>query len=141
MRFWDSSALVPLFVAQGATPAMRALLEVDAEIAAWCLSDLELRSAFARLARDGHVPLRELQGASEALERLWTMWTVVIHLESVKARAQRLVAVHPLRPADALQLAAALVLVQDRPLRAELVTLDSRLADAARREGFRVLPD
>lgn len=140
MRFWDSSALVPLFVAQGATAAMRDLVRADPEITVWFLSDLEIRSALARLEREGAITLRDGQRASEELERLWAQWTVIVQMDSVKARAQRLVAVHPLRAADALQLAAALLLVEDRPLRSELVTLDTRLVDAARREGFRVVP-
>ena len=46
---------------------------------------------------------------------------------------------HPLRTADALQLGAALVAADGDPQSLELVTLDRRLADAARREGFPVL--
>jgi uncharacterized protein len=47
--------------------------------------------------------------------------------------------VHPLRAADALQLAAAFAAAERRPTSLELVTLDDRLADAARKEGFVVL--
>jgi hypothetical protein len=36
-------------------------------------------------------------------------------------------------------LAAALVAVEERPSRVELVTLDERLADAAAKEGFAIL--
>jgi predicted nucleic acid-binding protein len=46
--------------------------------------------------------------------------------------------VHPLRAADALQLAAALVWMGGAPNGAELVTRDTRLAHAARKEGFAV---
>ena len=46
--------------------------------------------------------------------------------------------VHALRAADALQLAAALLASDEEPAGLDIVTLDSRLADAARREGFRV---
>ena len=52
----------------------------------------------------------------------------------------RLLGLHHLRAADALQLGAALVAAYDQPLGSALVTLDARFADAARREGFRVLP-
>jgi hypothetical protein len=44
--------------------------------------------------------------------------------------------VHPLRAADALQLAAAFVAAERRPSSLEIVTLDQRLAAAARKEGF-----
>ena len=42
--------------------------------------------------------------------------------------------------ADALQLAAALIWVSDRPGGEVMVTLDDRLGEAARQEGFVVQP-
>jgi hypothetical protein len=53
----------------------------------------------------------------------------------------RLVATHPIRAADAMQLGAALVAVSDRPAGHDFVCGDARLASAAAREGFRVLPE
>jgi hypothetical protein len=47
---------------------------------------------------------------------------------------------HPLRGADALQLAAALVWCDEAPQGDTFVCLDERLKEAARREGFGVLP-
>jgi predicted nucleic acid-binding protein len=47
--------------------------------------------------------------------------------------------VHPLRTADALQLAAAFVAAEQRPSSLEVVTLDDRLAAAARKEGFQLV--
>lgn len=52
-----------------------------------------------------------------------------------------LLELHPLRAADALHLAAALLAVEERPQGLGFVTFDLRLADAAEREGFAVLPD
>jgi hypothetical protein len=40
------------------------------------------------------------------------------------------------RPADALQLAAAFVAAERRPSSLEVITVDERLAAAARKEGF-----
>jgi len=45
----------------------------------------------------------------------------------------------PLRAAEAMQLAAALVATDSNPNGLELVTLDERLATAAEKEGFAVL--
>jgi hypothetical protein len=53
--------------------------------------------------------------------------------------ASRLLRVHPLRAADALQLAAALAAAKGDPSSLDVVCLDQRLSEAARREGFRVL--
>jgi predicted nucleic acid-binding protein len=62
----------------------------------------------------------------------------------VRSYAFRVLRVHQLRAADALQLAAALVwagtpATGPSPV-AEIVTLDGRLAEAARLEGLSVLP-
>lgn len=51
----------------------------------------------------------------------------------------RLLRVHRLRAADAVQIAAAIVAADFQPGSLEFVTLDVRQADAAEREGFRVI--
>ncbi len=48
----------------------------------------------------------------------------------------RFLRVHPLRAANSLQLAAAFMAAERRPVSLQVVTLDERLADAARKEGF-----
>lgn len=52
--------------------------------------------------------------------------------------ARRLLRVHALRAADALQLAAAIAASEADPASLDLVMLDEQLAEAARREGFPV---
>ena len=44
-----------------------------------------------------------------------------------------------MRAADALQLAAAVIVAEGMPSSLDIVTLDERFAAAARREGFTVL--
>jgi hypothetical protein len=65
---------------------------------------------------------------------------VVSPSSAIRDAAIRLVRVHPLGAADALQLAAALVWAEARPEGREFVVLDRRLGEAAAREGFVVLP-
>ena len=60
--------------------------------------------------------------------------------ERVRESARRFLRVHHLRAADALQLGAAFVAAEGVPSSLALVTLDSRLAEAALREGFEVVP-
>jgi predicted nucleic acid-binding protein len=140
MRFWDSSALLPLFVAQPTTKALRTWIEDDGDLSIWALSDVELRSGLARLAREGALTLHQVQEAAQRIGELFERSVVIDSLPAVAARARRLVMVHPLRAADALQLAAALVACGDDTRGFELVTKDERLAEAARREGFTVRP-
>jgi uncharacterized protein len=64
----------------------------------------------------------------------------IVPSDAIRSRADRLLAIHPLRAADALQLAALLAAAEDRPAELPFVTLDDRLAEAAHKEGFSVLP-
>ena len=50
--------------------------------------------------------------------------------------AKGVLRVHPIRTADAVQLAAAFIAAERRPSSLEVVTLDDRLAGAARKDGF-----
>lgn len=52
MRIWDSSALVPLIIAQPTSAADDQWLAADAAIAVWTLTSVELASAVARLLRE-----------------------------------------------------------------------------------------
>lgn len=140
MRYWDSSALVPLQVHQNSTRRLRDLYAHDPQVAAWTLSDLEVRSALQRLFREGALSAVGARAAVEALESLWASVHVVSAIDPVKLRARRLLGVHPLSAADALQLGAALAVCYDDPRGWEFVCLDQRLAEAARQEGFGLLP-
>jgi uncharacterized protein len=138
VRFWDSSALVPLHIDEPATDRLRQLLRADPDVVVWMLSSVEVLSAIARHRRTSKGANDLLHAARlEVIER-WPQWSAVTHVEAVRRRAERLVAVHPLAAAAALQLAAALVASGDRPETLDFVTLDSRLATAAQLEGFRV---
>lgn len=138
MNFWDSSALVPLVVEEPTSPACRALLPATEPLAVWALAAIEVTSSLRRKEREGGLDAAGTQRALDRLDALAATWIEVEALAAVKARAARLLAVHPLRAADAVQLAAALVLVGDEPKGSMFVTRDVRLRDAARREGFGV---
>jgi predicted nucleic acid-binding protein len=69
-----------------------------------------------------------------------TSWLDVPPTDELRDVARRILFAHTLRAADALQLAAALVVAGDRPADLPFVCLDQRLCDAARKEGFAVLP-
>lgn len=139
MRFWDTSALVPLLLDQEATTEVRELLESDGEMAAWWGTPIGCASAAARLRREGRLSVQEEEQVLELLDLLRESWLEILPSEEIRGLALRALRVHPLKAADALQLAAARVWAgsADRP---ELVTYDERLALAARLEGFRVLP-
>lgn len=139
MKFWDTSALVPLIVDEPATPAMRRVLARDADVVVWMLTSVELLSTLGRLGRMSPELADLLPGVRLEAMDLFKQWAVVGHIEGVRRRAERLVGVHPLAAADAMQLGAALIASDDRPETLDIVTLDQPLARCAQLEGFRVI--
>ena len=75
------------------------------------------------------------------LSRLAAEWTEIQPGNRLREGAERALLLHPLRAADSLQLAAALVWANDRPSGRPFVCLDARLREAALKEGFNVLPE
>ena len=138
MRFWDSSAVVPLLCPQEQSARVIALRDGDPDVAIWAWTPVECLSALSRLERDGALSNAGLWQARTRLEELRLVWTTVADLAAVSLRAERCLLLHPLRAADAGQLAAALVLSERLGRSLPLVTFDRRLGDAARREGLEV---
>jgi len=139
VRFWDSSAVVPLLCPQQRTAELMALRDQDPAVAIWAYTPVECVSALCRLQRDGDLSEDGLWLARRRLDDLRRSWSEVTDLAAVTARAERCLLVHPLRAADAGQLAAALLLSERLEQSIAFVTFDRRLAEAARREGFEVL--
>lgn len=139
MIFWDASAIVPLLVAEPATRRLKALAIRDGEMLVWWGSAVECASALARLERAGALSATGAALAYNRLKQLSDTWHEVEAGDIVRENAIRFLRVHPLRAADALQLAAAFTAAERRPASLQMVTLDERLADAARKEGFALL--
>ncbi len=140
MRFWDSSALVPLLVPEAMSRSLQGLYQRDPVMFAWWATEIECTSAIARGQRLGQLREAIVIEAFARLSALRAGWHEVEPGEDVREAAKRLVRVHDLRTADALQLAAALFVAEARPSTLEFVSLDDRLVAAARREGFSTTP-
>ena len=139
MKFWDASAIVPLLVAESTTRSLQALANRDADLLVWWGSQVECASAIARLERGALLDVKGAASAFDRLKQLANGWHEIEPSETVRENALRFLRVHPLRAADALQLAAAFLAAERRPSTLEVVTLDERLADAARKEGFELI--
>ncbi len=139
MRFWDSSAVVPLLVGEAASDDMTAEYLRDPEMVVWWATTFECVSALARLERDGILEPSSMATAIQRLNSLDGAWREVQPTARVRQIAIRILRVHGVRSADALQLSAALAAAEDHPASLELVTLDHLIGRAAEREGFTVI--
>lgn len=139
MRFWDASAIMPLLVNESSTQRLQTLAAEEPTMLVWWSSEVECVSALARLEREGAFNATAMTLALERLRQLAAGWHEVDPGDAIREAAVRFLRVHPLRAADALQLAAAFLAAERRPITLEIVTLDDRLAVAARKEGFAVI--
>jgi uncharacterized protein len=134
--FWDSSALVPVIVAETRSRELTAALVADKDATIWWATPLECQSAIQRRHRESPLSAATLGTATARLRAIVEHADSVAPTDEVRRRAARLLAGHPLRAADALQLAAALIWCEEQPHSEVFVSLDERLAEAARKEGF-----
>lgn len=140
MRFWDSSAVVPLLVEEATTQRLLAVLNNDPDVSVWWATPVECTAAITRREREGTLAHAHVTAAFDFLTHLSGSWREVGATDQVRASAGSLLRSHPLRAADALQLAAALVASGNSPGTLEFVCLDQRLNEAATREGLKVVP-
>lgn len=131
MRFWDSSAIVPLLVREPRTPRLLKLL--NRPHALWWGSRTECISALCRVRRETLLNNNQYSKAVAALEKIVHSAVEVEPSGAVRDFAKQLIESHSLRAADALQLAAGKILF---PTGGDFITLDERLKTAALAEGF-----
>ena len=139
MRFWDSSAVVPLLVGEASSTAVLREYERDPEVLVWWATEVECVSALTRIEREASLDAPSMSQALRRLDALARAWREIQPVTPVRQTAVRLLRVHPLRAGDALQLAAAIVAAEGHPETLPFVTLDERLALAAQREAFAVV--
>ena len=113
--FWDSSALVPLLVPEPQSATLAALVADDKEATIWWGTPLECHSALHRRHRELPLPAAVMTSAIERIRTVVEHADTVSPSDELRRRAARLLAVHPLRAADALQLAAALLWCEEQP--------------------------
>jgi len=140
LTFWDNSALVAMITGEPKAQALLPLLSSDPRITLWWSAEVEATSAICRARRIGVV---DEEAAPHLLRKMADLIAGASEMEpteEVRATACRLLRVHELRAADALQLAAAVIWAGRHPANFGFVCLDRRLRTAAAREGFDVLP-
>lgn len=138
--FWDSSAIIPLCIEEPQARVIRDILKKDNAIAVWWGSLIECYSVFARLRRGRLLKPAEEDQVREEFALLSNAWTEIEPSEDIRNNAARLLLLHPLHAADSLQLSAALIWANKSPKGHHFVCLDQGLREAARKEGFKLLP-
>ena len=138
MNFWDTSALLALRIDEPHRQLALDILEEDDRVAVWWGASVEYVSALSRRERDGSLTTAEVDLHLTHLRAMAQLWYEVQPSRRIKDSAQRLLRVHPLRAADSLQLAAALAVAEQDPTNVGFVCFDTRLNQAASREGFRI---
>jgi predicted nucleic acid-binding protein len=139
--FWDSSALVPYLVSESMSGEITALLGGDTTAMIWWATPVECLSALERRKREGRLDSESYEEARSKLSKLLDECAVVQPHALLRTRAEHLLVPYPLRAADALQLAAALVACEESPQGEIFLSFDVRLREAAAKEGFQVLPE
>lgn len=137
--FWDTSALVPLCCYQPQSAQARQTARTYSRQVVWWGTVIEAVSSLNRLTRDEVLTVDESRQAFARLDYLRSRWNEVQPTEGVRERAERLLRIHRLRAADALQLAAALVWCEDHPRGRALICADGNLSEAAGAEGFTII--
>ncbi len=121
------------------TNTVTEILSDDRQMHVWWATEVECVSSLSRLERE-KVPSSTIEAALNRLSSFREDWNEIGAGTRLRETAKRLLRVHALRAADALQLAAASALAEGDPGSVTVVCLDDRLREAARREGFQLLP-
>jgi uncharacterized protein len=140
VTFWDTSALLSLLVGQSHGPELKRLVDEDPGLVLWWATRVELVFGVCRLRREELINEETFAALLRKIESITSEADQVEPTEQVRQGSVRILRVHSLRAADALQLASALVWAEYNPSSSRFVCLDKRLREAAEREGFTVLP-
>ncbi len=128
----------PYCVQQKPTAAVRRLLK-QYQIVVWWATSVEMCSAFERLLRTGELTPAGHAAAGTRLDELRQAWREIQPSEPLRSQAEILLARFPLKAADALQLAAALLWSSGAPQHCVLLSGDVQLLEAARHLGFQTV--
>ena len=135
--FWDSSALLPLFLHEPLTNRVQALYKHYQPVVWWGTS-VEIAAALARLLRVKQIEVGNWNTAKLSADKLSGQWAVIQPSETLRVQAKQIVENYDLRAGDSLQLAAAFVWCGGSPQQRPFITADKRLRDAAQICGFQL---
>ena len=133
--------MLPLFSEEKFSGIAGRLLRGDDEVVVWWETSIECSVAISRLKRESILNEAGEEVARAALDRLANNWLERCPTDDARLLAMLISKYHPLKAADALQIAAALRWCDGDTAGAGFVCLDAQLRRAAQDEGFAVLPE
>ena len=139
MIFWDTSAIVPLLVEEDRSRQTKHFYSQNPDMIVWWGTILECVSAIARLERENFLDSASADKAYSLLQSLKQNWHEIVPTEKVRETAKRLLKVHTLKTADALQLAAAIVASGDNTAQLQFCSFDENLVKAGKKEGVQLV--
>jgi predicted nucleic acid-binding protein len=138
--YFDTSALVKRYLAEEGSPAIEALWDkATRAVASEILYD-EMAATFARKKREVPGDAEGIDQARANFQAEWPSMRRVAINDDVHRRVDELLTRHPLRGADAIHLASALLVHEALQQPVTFACADRKLADAARAEGLLIAP-
>jgi len=138
--FFDTSALLKRYVTEVDSDAVALLWKNATSIAASHILYAELAAAFARRRRELPATVDALDQAQQTFRQDWPTIHRVPVDDAIDRRLDDLLSRHPLRGADAIHLASALLVRDALQQPVTFACADIKLVTAARAEGLGVQP-
>lgn len=137
MRYYDTSALIKQYLQEAGSNLVLEFLRSGEKVYTASLTYAETHAAFSRRTREGRLTRETTRRLARRFDKDWDSYDIVVLSEDVLRLARQMLYRHPLRSADAIHLASALLLARTSPTaRWSFVCADGRLCDAAQAEGF-----
>lgn len=131
IAYFDTSALIKLYVSEAHRPAVLELRDASEVLATSIVSHVEVHSAFARRMREDRSSAESLLLDRQAFSDDWAQWLLLPVDQPLVTLAGRYAETFALRAYDSLHLAAAQTLRQRSGLEVAFACFDRRLNDAA----------
>jgi uncharacterized protein len=136
--FFDTSAIVPLCVAQPSSQrARQAYRGFSRQVVAWS-TVIEATGAIYKATRVSGLKATNAKRALDRLVQLEKRWAEIVTGDRVRDIALDVLRNYDLRSGDAIQLASALVWCREKARHRSFVCFDNMLGAAARSIGFDV---
>lgn len=139
MMYWDTSALIKLFVEEPGTAQVTALFDRDPDVVISKMGFAEAHCALARRWREKSFKKRDYQLTVKRWNVLWKNYLVVELSDEVVYECERLVKEYPLRALDAIHLSSAIFFKKNTGLNLSFVCADLKLLEAAEAEGLGII--